>query len=162
MLTSSYLFLNLLLFFLVMVLILGFYSIQRLRSKRKNVLEGHFPDPRFRGSTAFLVGESGLYRGAVLPIPMEGVTIGSDVNEANIIISDQGIHSRHVFITFPVGEYHSIIIKDLGGEAGTYYILSSDQENWKRLQGSMRFSIESPGKIRVGTNLEIFDITFRL
>lgn len=145
-----------------MVLILGFYLFHRLRRKSTKMPSGHMPDPRFMGSTAFLVGESGMYRGAVIPIPMEGVTIGSDVNEANIIINNHDIASRHVFISFPVGEYDSVLIEDFGGEAGTFYNLSSDQGNWKPLQGSKRFTKDLPGRIRVGQNQDIFDITFRL
>jgi hypothetical protein len=146
---------------MVMVFILIFYWIHHFKRKSLNKPEGHLPDPRFMGSTAFLVGECGVYSGAVIPIPLEGVTIGNNENEANIIIDDQGIASRHVFVSFPVGEYDSVVIEDFGGEGGTFYNLSSEQGNWEPIQGTKRFSIESPGRIRVG-NKQIFTITFRL
>lgn len=156
---------NLLLYFLVFIfvclaLILGFYWIFQKRRLNSKLLSIKHIDPRFMGSTAFLVGLSGLYKGAVIPIPMEGVMIGSDVNEANIVISDSSVSGKHLFVSFPAGKYNAVLTEDLGNRAGTFYL--EGQGSWIPLHGSKQFSQSSIGKIRIGTNEEIFEITFRL
>ncbi|MDZ5473051.1 FHA domain-containing protein [Bacillus sp. 31A1R] len=117
------------------------------------------PDPRFTGSTAFLVGSSGMYQGAVIPIPAEGVVIGRDPQIANIIISEESVSKSHVRISLHPQSFDTVIVEDLGSTHGTYY-LEGPHLQWSKIQGPKPFSSLTPAQLRIGSTEEIFEIKF--
>lgn len=117
------------------------------------------PDTRYMGSTTFLIGVSGAYKEAVIPIPIEGVVIGSNAADSNIILSDYEVSPRHVRVSFPEGRYDSVEVENVCSSAMTFYLTG---EMWHVLMGKKTFSQSEPVKIRIGAHQDIFEITFRL
>ena len=112
----------------------------------------------FTGSTAFLVGISGMYQGSVIPIPTEGITIGRDPNIANIIISDANISKQHVRVTLHPQRFDTVIIQDLGSTHGTFYGGGNGQ--WEPVQNTLQITSGMYTQIRLGLLHEIFEIKY--
>lgn len=121
----------------------------------------HQKDPRFTGSTAFLVGMGGTYQGAVIPIPTEGVVIGRDANLANIIISDDGVSKSHVKLALHPSRIDTVLIQDLGSTHGTF-LQDGDYGAWFPLSEMHQLTAGSNAMVRIGTSQEIFEIKFEL
>lgn len=118
-------------------------------------------DPRFTGSTAFLVGTGGTYQGAVIPIPTEGVVIGRDANLANIIISDDSVSKSHVKLSLHPSRFDTVLIQDMGSTHGTF-LQDGDYGAWSPLSGIHQLTAGSNAMVRIGSSHEIFEIKFEI
>lgn len=146
---------------IIMVFILFIYFIYRITRKKHSLQKGDFPDPRYMGSTAFIVGLSGRYKEAVIPIPIEGITIGNNPLTANLIINDHTLVNNEIFISFPENQYDSVSVDVVECYSGGVFVLDTENMNWLPIQSSLRINKSSPVKIRIGATDEVFEITFR-
>lgn len=120
----------------------------------------HQKDQRFTGSTAFLVGKSGMYQGAVIPIPAEGVVIGRDANLSNIIISEDSVSKSHVRLALHPARYDTVLVQDMGSTHGTF--LQERNGAWFPISGEHQLTAATSSMIRIGSSQEIFEIKFEL
>lgn len=118
-------------------------------------------EPRYVGSTAFLIGSSGMYSGSVIPIPTEGVVVGRDPNVANIIISDSGVSKAHTRFAVHPQLVGTVLVEDLGSQNGTFYHDWSTGQ-WIPITGTMQFSATAPSKVRIGSTNEVYELKFEL
>ncbi|OZM56172.1 hypothetical protein CIB95_13805 [Lottiidibacillus patelloidae] len=112
------------------------------------------------GSTSFLIGKSGSYQDAVIPIPSEGIIIGRDAAVANIIIDSPSVSKSHTRISLHPTNYKLVIVEDLQSTNGTFY-MNSAHHQWTSILSSQEFSNDSATKIKIGNMEEqqIFEIS---
>lgn len=92
----------------------------------------------------FVTGE---YMGSVIDIPFDGLIIGRDGRQSNLVMSSSDISRSHLRIFPDINNQNMCIVEDLNSTNGTF--VQRDDGGWDRLH--------EPRTLRRGTRLDIGD-----
>lgn len=93
----------------------------------------------------------------MLPIPLQGLVIGSDPKWSQFICRDDGIANMHVRITLDREHPNTVVVEDLSTTQGTYY-WDRRERQWHRLVWPMRFHLYQMVRLRMGATRYIVEI----
>ncbi|WP_139488252.1 FHA domain-containing protein [Brevibacillus dissolubilis] len=104
---------------------------------------------------------AGMYAGSAFPIPAEGLVIGRDPSQANLVIPNQEVSRAHVRISMDAYDPTVVIVEDLQSTNGTFYAATEHAGGWVRLNGSVevgRAVDGGPRVFRIGNGVTTFEV----
>ena len=100
---------------------------------------------------------SGEMRGNSLPVPAEGITIGRDPAQCQLVLNSNEISRTHARVIPAFGK--ALQVSDLGSTNSTYHQVpdaSSQGWRWERISGTM--TLGAGKKFRVGKSAAEFEV----
>lgn len=117
------------------------------------------PSPfTFGQSTVSIHCYMGELKGNTIPVPSQGLVIGRDPAQCQIVLSSNELSRIHASIMVDRGSPNTIILRDMQSTNGTFQqVQGSRQESrWERINGSV---VLAPGKrFRIGKAVAEFEV----
>jgi len=118
------------------------------------------------GPSSLAVGQStvsiycymGELKGNTIPVPSQGIVIGRDPAQCQIMLSSNELSRTHASIMIDRGNPRSIILRDMQSTNGTFQLVqdSRQKSRWERVTGSV---VLGPGKcFRIGKGVAEFEV----
>ena len=118
------------------------------------------------GPSPLAVGQStvrihcymGELKGNTIPVPPQGLVIGRDPAQCQIVLSSNELSRVHASITVDRSNPGSIVVSDLQSTNGTFQAVKDSRQElrWERINGSV---VLGPGKrFRIGKGVAEFEV----
>ena len=91
------------------------------------------------------------------PIPQQGIVIGNDPKQSQLVCTAAGVANTHVKIMIDREYPNTVVVEDLSTSQGTYY-WDRRYHEWHRLVWPMRFHLYQMVRIRIGATNYIVEI----
>jgi len=100
----------------------------------------------------------GELKGNTIPVPAQGIIIGRDPAQCQLVLSSKELSRIHTAIMVEKDNPRNIIIRDLQSTNGTFHQVqdSLNKARWKRINGSV---VLGPGeRFRIGKDVAEFEV----
>ena len=101
---------------------------------------------------------AGELKGNTIPVPAQGIVIGRDQAQCQIVLSSNELSRTHASIMVDQGNPRSIVLRDMQSTNGTFQQVqdSRHESRWERINGSV---VLGPGKrFRIGKGVAEFEV----